>query len=66
MMVRRCSQERRPMRLSWRSISILVVFAVATAVDILIHGPGGKTGWDIPGALIVTILMLVWGHQSDR
>ena len=54
------------MRLSWRSIRILAVFGGLTAVDILIHGPSGKTGWDIPGALIVTILMLFWGHQSDR
>jgi hypothetical protein len=54
------------MRLSWRVINMLVVFAVLTAVDILRYGPGGKTGWDIPGILVVTILMLVYEYKSDH
>ena len=54
------------MRMSWRAISILVVFAVLTIADILMFGLGGKTGWDIPAILVVTVLALVCEYQYDH
>ena len=59
-------RERGACDSAWRAISILLVFAVLTIGDIPMYGPGGKTGWDLPAILVVTVLALVCEYQYDH